>query len=140
MLLAVFLHKSHIWENFCSWDIGQNALSQSYCRIFLNQLLLHNEWMRQHNVLHVDTNSQKLKVDRKFFDVHGQKWAWPVSSLGSEIYYISRMNRFNNSPLRVYIYCTLILTEPPMTPTEPQWPPSPSLNPTEPHWPSNDLH
>ena len=22
------------WEKFCSWDMGQNALSQSHCRIF----------------------------------------------------------------------------------------------------------
>ena len=26
-IFAVFLHKSHIWENFCSWDMGQNVLS-----------------------------------------------------------------------------------------------------------------
>ena len=25
----MFLHKSHIWENFCSWDMGQNVRSQS---------------------------------------------------------------------------------------------------------------
>ena len=35
--------------------------------------------------------------------------------------------------LLVCIYCTLIHTEPPMTPPL-------SLNPTEPHRPSNDLH
>ena len=28
-LFALFLHKSHIWENFGSWHIGQNVLSQS---------------------------------------------------------------------------------------------------------------
>ena len=27
--------------------------------------------MKQRHILHVDTNSQKLKVDQKFFD-----WAW----------------------------------------------------------------
>ena len=34
---------------------------------FLNQPFLQNKSMRQPNSLHVDTNSQKFKVDRKFF-------------------------------------------------------------------------
>ena len=33
-LFAVFWHKSHIWENFCSLDMGQIVLSQSDCRNF----------------------------------------------------------------------------------------------------------
>ena len=33
-LFVVFLHKSHIWENFGSWDMGQNVLSQLDCKIF----------------------------------------------------------------------------------------------------------
>ena len=33
LLFAVFLHKSSIWEKSYSWDIGQNPLSQSDCRI-----------------------------------------------------------------------------------------------------------
>ena len=32
ILSAVFLHKSHTWEN--TWDMGQNALGQSDSRIF----------------------------------------------------------------------------------------------------------
>ena len=28
------MHKSHIWEKSGSWDIGQNALGRSDCRIF----------------------------------------------------------------------------------------------------------
>ena len=35
VLFAVFLHKSHIWEKFCPWEMGENVLSQSDCRIFL---------------------------------------------------------------------------------------------------------
>ena len=31
-LCTVFLHKSHIWEKSCSWDISQNALSRSNFR------------------------------------------------------------------------------------------------------------
>ena len=34
---------------------------------FLNQLFLQNKAMKQHEFLPGDTNSQKLKVDRKFF-------------------------------------------------------------------------
>ena len=32
---------------------------------FLNQPFLQHKSSKQHNALHVDTNSQKLKVDRK---------------------------------------------------------------------------
>ena len=34
MLFAVLLHKFHICEKSGSWDMGQNALDQSDCRIF----------------------------------------------------------------------------------------------------------
>ena len=33
----------------------------------LNQPFLQHKSRKQYNSLHVDTNSQKLKVDRKFF-------------------------------------------------------------------------
>ena len=38
---------------------------------FLNQPFLQNKLMKQPNFLHVDTNSQKLKVERSFLG-----WAW----------------------------------------------------------------
>ena len=34
---------------------------------FLNELFLQNKLMKQPHFLHVDTSSQKLKVDQKFF-------------------------------------------------------------------------
>ena len=37
MLFAAFLHKSHIWEK-SFWDVGQNPLSQSDCRIFKSNI------------------------------------------------------------------------------------------------------
>ena len=41
---------------------------------FYNQPFLQNKSTKQCNSLHVDTKSQKLKVDRKFFLVgHGEK-------------------------------------------------------------------
>ena len=33
ILLLIFLHQSHIWQNSGSRVMGQNAVSQSYCRI-----------------------------------------------------------------------------------------------------------
>ena len=54
-----------------SWDMGQNVLSQSDCRIFLSTISPEqiNEiaWF-----LHVDTNSHKLIVDQKISGL-----AWP---------------------------------------------------------------
>ena len=34
ILFAVFLYKSHTWEKSGSWDMRQNVISQSDCRIF----------------------------------------------------------------------------------------------------------
>ena len=34
---------------------------------------------------HVDTDSQKLEADQKFFCRHGQKWVLPVWSQDSKI-------------------------------------------------------
>ena len=34
---------------------------------FFNQSYLQNKWMKQPDFLHVDTNSNKLKVDQNFF-------------------------------------------------------------------------
>lgn len=66
-IYAVGLEKFHIWENFGSWIVDQNAFSQSNCRIFKSTIYSEkiNEiaWF-----FDVDTNSRKLKVDCKSFD------------------------------------------------------------------------
>ena len=67
-------------------------LSANQIAGFLNQPFLQNKWMKQPNTFHVDTSSQKLKVDRKFLVVHGQKWVRPIWSLDSKINCILRMN------------------------------------------------
>ena len=36
-VILVCLNKFHIWENSGSWDMVQNALRQSDCRIFQSQ-------------------------------------------------------------------------------------------------------
>ena len=40
ILFVVFLHKFHVWENFCSWDMGQNVPRQSHCKIFQSAISL----------------------------------------------------------------------------------------------------
>ena len=47
--------------------------------------------MKQPQFLHVDTKSQKLKVDRKFLFGHSKKWVGPIWSWDSKIDCISRM-------------------------------------------------
>ena len=58
------------WERSCSWDIGQNALSQSDCIIF-KSTISPEQVDETALFLHADTNSPKLKVDQNFFG-----WAW----------------------------------------------------------------
>ena len=55
---------------------------------FLNRLFLHCKLMKQPHFLHVDTNSQKSKVDRKHMVGHGQNWVQPVCSWDYEIDFI----------------------------------------------------
>ena len=45
---------------------------------FSNQSFLQNKSMKQRNSLHVDTNSQRFKVDRNFFGL-----AWSKMGVGS---------------------------------------------------------
>ena len=49
-------------------------LSATQILEFSNQLFLQNKSMKQPHSLHIDTNSQKLKVNERFFVEHGQKW------------------------------------------------------------------
>ena len=56
-------------------------LSTNQIAGFLNQLFLQNKSMKQPHFVHVDTNSQKLKVDQNFLVGHGQKWVWLIWSL-----------------------------------------------------------
>ena len=47
ILLGLWLHRSHIWENSGSWVTGQNTLSQSDCRILksvISQKLNESVW------------------------------------------------------------------------------------------------
>ena len=66
LLLAMFLDKSYIWEKSCSWNIGQNTLSQSDCRIFKSSISSKqiNEIV---SFLACWYKFKKIKVDWKFF-------------------------------------------------------------------------
>ena len=44
--------------------------------------------MKQPYILHVDANSQKLKLMEKFFGEHIQKWVLPVWSLDFKVVYL----------------------------------------------------
>ena len=86
LLFAVFLYKSHILGSFCCKMLSVNQISE-----FSNQLFLQNKSMKQ-PFLHVDTNSDKLKVDLTTFG-----WVWsnmdmPFSSWDSKICCILRIN------------------------------------------------
>ena len=51
---------------------------------FLNQPFLQYKSMKQRNSLHVDANSQKLKVDQTFFG-----WTWSKMGLANLVSGIS---------------------------------------------------
>ena len=70
MLFAVFLYKSFFGKNVIP-ELWAKMLSAIQIASFLNQPFIQNRSMKQPHFLHVDTNSQKLKVDRKVFS-----WAW----------------------------------------------------------------
>ena len=48
------------------------VISANQVAEFLNQPFIQNKLMKQPNFLHVDTNSQKLKVERSFL---GRAWS-----------------------------------------------------------------
>ena len=47
ILLLIFHHQSNIWQNSGSWVMGQNAISQSDCRILWN-VISQEKWMRKY--------------------------------------------------------------------------------------------
>ena len=53
-------------------------LSANQIAGFLNQPFLQNKLMKQPNILHVDTNLQKLKINWKVFG-----WAWSEMGAGN---------------------------------------------------------
>ena len=102
LLFAVFLHKSYIGKNLVLWDIGQNGLSQSDCRIFKSTISHEiNRW----NSLILCMLIQIQKNDKLIENLvveHSKKWVWSIWSLGSKFSCISRMNRWNE-----LIFCML---------------------------------
>ena len=80
----------YIWEKSCSWHIGQNALSQSDCRIFKSTsssdqidepFSFFACWCKfKMNMI------QNEKLNEKFLVEHGQEYLFDC---------ISKMNRWN---------------------------------------------
>ena len=63
----MLLCKVHTWWKSDYWDMGQNALGQSDCRIFKSTISLEkmDETAR---CFYTDTNSWKFKVALKYFE------------------------------------------------------------------------
>ena len=62
----MFLHKSHIWQNFVP-EIFSKMFSANLIAGFFNQPYLESKSLKWLDFLHVDTNSYELKVDQKNF-------------------------------------------------------------------------
>ena len=76
---------------YCTNPIGWNLVPEIWAKMlsanqisrFLNQIFLQKNLRKQTHFWHVDTNSQKLNVDRNVLVVHGKKWVWLIWSLDS---------------------------------------------------------
>ena len=76
ILFSVFLHKSHIWEDFCFWDMGQ-MFSANQIAGFFNQPFCMVVQIQE---------SQKLF--QWFLGGPGQKWVQSFSSWDPKICWI----------------------------------------------------
>ena len=96
-LFAVFLDKSHICKNICSWDVSQIVLSQS--EFLIIHISRTNQWI---NFLHVDTSLDKLKVDQEFF------WLGMVMRLWNWLYLKNEEMEWTNILPDANSYCSVI--------------------------------
>ena len=76
MLLALCLHKSHIWENSGSRVMSQNAFSQSDCRI-LKSAISQEKIDQSTCFWHAVIDSRNIKIC-KFLVWPVQKYSWPI--------------------------------------------------------------
>ena len=97
----MFLHKSHIWENFAP-EIQAKIFSANQITGFFNELYLQNKSVKQPDFLQVDTHSQNLKVDQKICG-----WEWSKMGVASLVMGLenctSRMNGWKE-----LIFCMLV--------------------------------
>ena len=88
IIFAVFLHKSHTWENSGSWDVGQNALNQSDCSIFKL-----TKWWKSQIFWVLMQIHRNLKLTEKYWRGPGWKQVWPLWSQDTKIGSISKSNQ-----------------------------------------------
>ena len=69
LLLFIFEPQSYIWENSAAWVMGQNAVSQSNCRVLEN---LRKEVNHEVYFWHADKHRSLLQVDPISLGVHNQ--------------------------------------------------------------------
>ena len=88
-MFAILLHKFHISEMIDSWDISQNTLGQSDCRILnINTSQEQNDEMTWF-FLQIHGN---WKLNQKYWGRVCQKWLWPLRFQDSQTGSISRRN------------------------------------------------
>ena len=59
----MFLQNSHIWEKSGFWDVNENVVGHSECRVTISLVQIYEiAWF-----LYVYATSSKLKVDQKVF-------------------------------------------------------------------------
>ena len=95
MLFAVFFHKSYFWEKFYSWDIGQNALSQSDYRIF-KSAISPEQINGKASFLGCWYKFTKLRVDQKIFD-----WAWSKMGVANLVLGLSNWLYIKNEQMEL---------------------------------------
>ena len=84
LLFAIFLHKSHICEKSCSWDMAQNALGQLDFGIFKSSVSLEQNdeiaWFFAcwYKFMEIKSWLNNIKIG---FD---EKWVWPLQPQDSQ--------------------------------------------------------
>ena len=86
--------RNPILEKFCSWDIGQNAPTQSDCMIF-KATICPKQVCETASFFACWYKFANINWFKFFLVGHGKKWVWLVWSWDSKIDFICRMNRWS---------------------------------------------
>ena len=65
--LLRFLYVSYIWQKYIVPEIWGKMFSVNQIAVFLSELYHQNKFMKQHNFLHVEINSQKKSLLKIFW-------------------------------------------------------------------------
>ena len=102
VLLLIFHHQSHIWQNSGSWVIGQNAVTQSNCRIASN--VISQGRSGKVHFWNADKHQSFLQVDSITFSVHSKAYRkYPKNKLAISFQYLKENVRDEVDVLQVDI-------------------------------------